>query len=277
MPNNRKLLLSLRGGFEQLGLFDGTKLSILREDACMIIERVFGEKSSYCERLSKIPFSPPPGPVAVVSSRGMRGGYPSQREDPTRRQARERTWLSGQQQSAALIDTMIKDLELREEEQAESVREAGAAAAKSNRVFVVHGHDDGMRESVARTLLKLGLEPVILHEQPDRGRTIIEKFYDYSDVGFAVVLLSPDDMGYVGTADSTEARPRARQNVILELGFFLGRLGRENVVALHKGGTEIPSDFSGVLFKPFVSGGDWPYKLTKELRASGYDVSSDDL
>ncbi|MCA1717342.1 MAG: nucleotide-binding protein, partial [Actinobacteria bacterium] len=135
----------------------------------------------------------------------------------------------------------------------------------------------GMRESVARVLTTLGLEPVILHEQPDRGRTIIEKFYDYSDVGFAVVLLSPDDTGYANTGGPNTAQPRARQNVILELGFFLGKLGRENVVALHKGIVEIPSDFSGVLFKPFVSGGDWPYKLTRELRESGYKVSADAL
>lgn len=175
---------------------------------------------------------------------------------------------------------MIEELELSEPELSESelarVLE-GPTRPKSNRVFVVHGHDGEMRESVARVLSRLGLEPVILHEQPDRGRTIIEKFYDYSDVGFAVVLLSPDDRGYVGTDDPATARPRARQNVILELGFFLGRLGREKVVALHKGATEIPSDFSGVLYSPYTPEGNWPYKLTRELRESGYDVSADDL
>ena|SRR5215207_8546185 len=148
---------------------------------------------------------------------------------------------------------------------------------KSDRVFVAHGHDEGMRESVARVFATLGLEPVILHEQPDRGRTIIDKFYYYSEVEFAVVLLSPDDMGYASEAGPDTAQLRARQNVILELGFFLGKLGRENVVALHKGNVEIPSDFSGVLFTPYVSGGDWPYKLTRELRVSGYGVSADDL
>jgi len=111
-----------------------------------------------------------------------------------------------------------------------------------------------MRESVARVFATLGLEPVILQEQPDRGRTIIDKFYYYSEVEFAVVLLSPDDMGYASEAGPDTAQLRARQNVILELGFFLGKLGRENVVALHKGNVEIPSDFSGVLFTPYVSG-----------------------
>jgi predicted nucleotide-binding protein len=96
-------------------------------------------------------------------------------------------------------------------------------------------------------------------------------------VGFAVVLLSPDDMGYSITAGAETAKPRARQNVILELGFFLGTLGRENVLALHSGDVEIPSDFSGVLFTPYDPGGAWPYKLTRELRESGYKVSADDL
>jgi predicted nucleotide-binding protein len=157
------------------------------------------------------------------------------------------------------------------------LREKAEQLEKSNRVFVVHGHDEGMRESVARVLTKLGLEPVILHEQADRGSTIIEKFYENSDVGFAVVLLSPDDSGYLNTDGIGSAKPRARQNVILELGFFLGRLGRENVVALHKGDVEIPSDYGGVLYKPYDTGGAWPYKLTRELKGSGYSVSADDL
>jgi predicted nucleotide-binding protein len=152
-----------------------------------------------------------------------------------------------------------------------------SVAEKSNRVFVVHGHDDGMRESVARVLTALGLSPLILHEQPDRGRTIIEKFYDYSDVGFAVVLLSTDDVGYTKGAGSDAAQPRARQNVILELGFFLGRLRRENVVTLHRGDVEIPSDFSGVLYIPYDSSGAWRYKLTEELSESGYNASKDAL
>ena len=70
-----------------------------------------------------------------------------------------------------------------------------------------------MRESVARILGTLGLKPIILREQPDRGRIIIEKFYDYSDVGFAVVLLSPDDMGYSITDEAGAAKARARESV----------------------------------------------------------------
>ncbi len=269
MPTHKELLLSLRDGFEQLEIFDQPGLNSLRERARMRIGRVFGEDSPYIERLSNITFRSRMS-VPIVSP-----GRSAPRESPEAKQARERTWLSGQRESIALVDTMLEDLELGDPDQAQGGEDQ--TMPKSNRVFVVHGHDEGMRDSVARMLTKLGLKPVILHEQPDRGRTIIEKFYDHSDVSFAVVLLSPDDMGYVNTVDHDPAQPRARQNVILELGFFLGRLGRENVVALHKGNVEIPSDFSGVLFKPYVSGGDWPYRLTRELRESGYSVSADDL
>ncbi|MEE8356570.1 MAG: nucleotide-binding protein, partial [Anaerolineales bacterium] len=102
----------------------------------------------------------------------------------------------------------------------------------SKKIFIVHGRDEEAKDSLARFLEKLGLEVIILHEQPNQGRTIIEKFEDYSDVGFAVVLLTPDDIG--GRANDLELLPRARQNVVFELGFFIGALGRERVCALHK-------------------------------------------
>ena len=92
-----------------------------------------------------------------------------------------------------------------------------------------------MKQAVARTVERLGLEAVILHEKSNRGQTLIEKIERYFDVGFAVVLLSPDDTGYANAEGPKSARPRARQNVILELGYFAGKLGRENVVALHRG------------------------------------------
>src|SRR5207244_4374290 len=123
---------------------------------------------------------------------------------------------------------------------------------------------------------KLGLLPIILHEKPNQGRTVIEKFTDYSGVGFAVVLLSPDDVGKLRTAPAEDLRPRARQNVIFELGFFLGRLGRERVLALYAptDNFELPSDYSGVLFVPFDSSGRWQFDLVRELKAADYDVDA---
>ncbi len=144
----------------------------------------------------------------------------------------------------------------------------------TRRVFLVHGHDERVRETVARFLEKLDLECVILHEQPNKGRTIIEKFEDYADVAFAVVLLTPDDRGGLADGPFESQKTRARQNVLLELGFFLGALGRSCVCALYVEGVEIPSDYSGVLFLPLDDGGAWRMALLRELIAAGLQVDA---
>ena len=150
---------------------------------------------------------------------------------------------------------------------------------QGNRIFIIHGHDEAMKQTVARTLEKLGLTPVILHEQPNIGRTIIEKFTDYSDVSFAIALLSPDDIAYPKSANPKQAKSRARQNVILELGFFLGKLGRNRVVALFKQNDnfEMPSDYSGVLFVSYEENNRWQFDLLRELKACGYKVDANKL
>ncbi|AUC20885.1 hypothetical protein BTO15_01595 [Polaribacter sejongensis] len=140
----------------------------------------------------------------------------------------------------------------------------------SNNVFIVHGHDDRVKLDTARTIEKLGLNPIILSEQPNQGQTIIEKFELHSDVGFAVVLLTADDLGKVKTDD--EDKYRARQNVIIEMGYFIGKLGRSKVFPLYEEGVELPSDLHGVLYIPLDNAGTWKFRLAKELNASGYDV-----
>jgi predicted nucleotide-binding protein len=141
----------------------------------------------------------------------------------------------------------------------------------SRRIFVVHGHDDGVKETVARFLAKLELVPVILHEQPNRGRTVIEKFEEHSDVAFAVVLFTPDDVGFPA-GKVKESKPRARQNVVLELGFFMAALGRERVCVLYKSGVEVPSDYSGVLYEELDGKGAWRFRLAREIKAAGIEV-----
>ncbi len=101
---------------------------------------------------------------------------------------------------------------------------------------------------------------------------IIEKFEDYADVGFAVVLLTPDDQGGLAEAATDQLQPRARQNVIFELGYFIGRLSRARVCPLYVAGVEIPSDYSGVVFVPLDDAGMWRMQLAKELKAAGFDV-----
>jgi predicted nucleotide-binding protein len=119
--------------------------------------------------------------------------------------------------------------------------------------------------------MQLRLEPVILHEQPNAGQTLIEKVEKHGDVAFAVVLLTPDDVGAV-SSKTNELKLRARQNVILELGYFLGRLGRQHVAVLIKGDIERPSDYDGVVYIQMDVSGAWKPQLEKEFRAAGLEV-----
>ena len=144
-------------------------------------------------------------------------------------------------------------------------------------MFVVHGHDNLAKMELARTLERLKLRAVVLHEQPNEGKTVIEKFErDASKAAFAVVLLTPDDVGYpVGKPD--DSKRRARQNVILELGYFSGSLGRANVCVLYKGEVDIPSDYIGVAYVQMDDAGSWRFTLAKELRQAGLQVDLNDL
>ena len=142
----------------------------------------------------------------------------------------------------------------------------------TNEVFVIHGRDNEAKEMVARFLQNLGLTPVILHEQPNQGRTIIEKFEQHAQVGFAVALLTPDDVGAL-KSNEKNLKPRARQNVVFELGYFLGLLGRERVCALTKGNVEIPSDYDGVVYISLDDGG-WKMDLIRELKNVGFGVDA---
>ena len=169
------------------------------------------------------------------------------------------------------LESIRQQLELYGSEvEEEDVRNSLAGTPQGTKVFVVHGHDGDVKYQAVEFLEKItGERPVVLHEQPDSGRTIIEKFEDHaSEAGFAVVLLTADDVGRA--RDETTLNPRARQNVVLELGFFIGRLGRGRVVALHEAGVELPSDLSGVLYKPLA--GNWHTALAGELRAAKIEV-----
>jgi predicted nucleotide-binding protein len=145
-----------------------------------------------------------------------------------------------------------------------------------NDVFVVHGHDEAAKQMVARFLDKLDFHAVILHELPDRGRTIIEKFEDYSDVGYAIVLLSADDIG-ASRDEPDDLQPRPRQNVVFELGFFVGKLGRDRVCVLYKEGVEILSDYQGVIYQPMDEGGAWRLEVAKEMREAELHVDLNKL
>jgi predicted nucleotide-binding protein len=146
-----------------------------------------------------------------------------------------------------------------------------------NKVFVVHGHSF-LRHEVDAFLRKHSLIPVFLDDQVNKGQTIIEKFEAYAaDVGYAIVLLTPDDEGRkkIDAQDPLPLQARARQNVILELGYFIGKLSRANVVGLIKGEIETPSDYAGVMYISYDEPGAWKSKLLHELRAAGIEISEE--
>lgn len=147
-------------------------------------------------------------------------------------------------------------------------RRSGSGAARS-RVFLVHGHNEGAREGVARFLERLDLEVTVLGEQANEGRTLAEKLEHYADAAFAVVLLTCDDVGRLRTQPSDKDKPRARQNVILELGFFIATLGRKHVCPVCEADLEIPSDIHGLGYVKLDTDGAWKFSLAKELKAAG--------
>jgi len=174
-----------------------------------------------------------------------------------------------------------------------SAKSERATQPLSKNMFIVHGHNDKPKLELARILEKLGFNTIILSEQPDKGRTIIEKLEQETlDIGYTFVILTPDDMGFQGLIQelskqypivsefvknrpviSSLLKPRARQNVILELGYFVGKIGRNRVCCLYTGDIELPSDIHGVIFKKFNESVEECYKgIVEELKAIGYDI-----
>lgn len=159
---------------------------------------------------------------------------------------------------------------LNEMEEHES--ESPKAKLNYSKVFVVHGHDGEMKQSVARIIEKQGIEAIILSEQANRGKTIIEKLEGNSDVGGAVCLFTADDFGRENSEHDDKLR--ARQNVVLEAGYFMGKLGRDHVVFLADDGIEMPSDLFGIVY---TSTSNWEVELLKELKAMGYSIDFNKL
>jgi predicted nucleotide-binding protein len=150
----------------------------------------------------------------------------------------------------------------------------------SRRIFIVHGHDGELKNELARLLERLDFEPIILHEQPDRGQTVFDKLSgEMGDVGFAFVILTPDDIGSVASKPD-DIKPRARQNVVFEHGLFCGYLQPERVCAIRRGDVEFPSDLLGVLYKTVPLGGSIrsiALEIVHELRAAGYILDANKL
>lgn len=143
-------------------------------------------------------------------------------------------------------------------------------------VFIVHGQDDSAKLKTAHFIEKLGFSPIILQEQSSSGKTIIEKIEEYSNVGFGIVLYTPCDLGGQ-KGDERSLKPRARQNVIFEHGYLIGKIGRNNVCALVKSEVETPNDIAGVVYVKMDDDDAWHLKIAKEMRSSGYEVDMNKL
>lgn len=184
-------------------------------------------------------------------------------------------WENGKRELIGILDIILQSITLEESLPQKNEPILTSSNQQSNSVFIVHGHDDAMKLTVKEFLVKLKLNPIILHEQIDQGETIIEKIERESkNVSYAVILLSSDDVGKAVTEEVYH--PRARQNVILELGYFTGKLGRNRTFNLlqkpTEGELEQPNDFSGVIYHQYDSSGGWKLKLGQSLQAAGFKI-----
>jgi predicted nucleotide-binding protein len=253
-PSVIPYLQSMKSEAESLALGDDAALDVVQRQTTMFIRKLFGEEHAYQTELNGIFF-----PSRFLC------GEQEYRED----------WTLGKHKLNNLVLTMLKEIEVFGDP-TEDLKSGAKEAA--SRVFVSHGHDPEMKQGIVSFVTRVGLEPVVLEDRPNEGRTIIEKLEHYSNVAFAVILFSPDDLAYPKRRSPSEARPRARQNVVLELGYFAAKLGRKNVVLLKKGeGLEIPSVFDGVMHVAYDELGAWRHSLAAELRVSGREIDTSRL
>lgn len=136
-----------------------------------------------------------------------------------------------------------------------------------------------MKQAVTNSLTKLNLVPIVLCEEPSQGKKIVERFQEYSDVNFATILLSPDDSVYAKDEPPTKRKLRPRQDVVFELGFLLGKLGKNNVLVFFRecANFEIPTSFEGIKVAAFDDRDSWKLALIRELTNCGYDLDTNRL
>jgi predicted nucleotide-binding protein len=253
------------GGLEQAGIsYDDARVRTAETNIRESIRDIFGQNS--------------PEFTDHQPHNIWHGGY-NYLDNPRQLQGK---FMAGVVQTKTMIEGLIGRLDEKRADLAtapamQGAADTAAAAAQvdTRAVFLVHGHDNEAKHAAARFLEQLHLSAVVLSERPDEGRTVIEKFERESNVGFAVVLMTPDDIGYqLGMEDNP--RPRARQNVVLELGYFVGRLTRARIAVLYKGAVELPSDYHGVLYIQMDDRDGWKLRLARELKQAGMEVDLND-
>lgn len=227
-----------------------------KRDVAIILQQIFGEN-----------------PAQLVEFENI--GYSNKKLSCT--SDHKCSYLDGLNDAKAILCSMVEEAEdfcMKQSQQTLSTNNIPTRHHQiNNKIFVIHGHDSGPKEAVARFLSQIGLEPIVLHEQVNRNQTVIEKFEGYTDVSCAIALLTPDDTG--GLASSPKKlNPRARQNVVFELGYFIAKLGRRKVISLKKGDLEIPSDYRGSIEIQLDNGSSWKFELTRELKEIGFNIDA---
>lgn len=212
----------------------------------VVLRAVFGEDSVTLKKFSSVKYTP----GMYFSGMDTSGYQPA-----------------GVRQVIAILESAKLEIEIAEESRDPGPPDAEDGGVASTRVFIVHGQDNARKYELEAYLQKLLADaPVILHQEPNGGRVLIEKFEESAaSVGFAVVLLTADDLGRSAALETGDERPRGRQNVVFELGFFIGLIGRARVAVLFDHGVELPSDISGLVYIPLDDAGAWKGKLASEL------------
>lgn len=203
----------------------------------------------------------------------------------------DKDWYSKEINKAlSKLDSFIQRIGFRFKEKADKsgiLSRTVNSMNETNKIFIVHGHNEEMKQVVARVVTRLGLEPIILHEQANEGKTIIDKFEaNAENTFFAIILLSGDDLAasvseLEGLEDEeirSKLEKRARQNVVFEMGYFAGKLGRSHMFYLLQNGVSKPGDLDGLVYTPFdAPEGTWKFELAKELKVCGYNVDANQL
>jgi len=239
------------------------KPDVVKQHALMVVKKVINS-DRYASAINEIKFIPSMVAHNVPGFEDASITY-------------NRIFNQGKQEMISLIQTIMKDIEIDYQiNSADKVNITQQREINLQKIFVVHGYNNEIKLDVARTLEKLDLEPIILHEKPNLGRTLINKFTDYSEVDFAIVIISADDFGYSKKDGELNKRLRPRQNVVFELGYFIAKLGIEKVFPLVEDKEiENPGDFDGVVYVPYNGG--WKNQLVLDLKALGYIIDANKL
>ena len=241
---------------------EDSRFKLWRKQAQALLDHALGEHSQQAHDFGWISYEP----LVYADDDlgyGWGDGHPQHHNEE---------FTSGLQSAKEHLLSIRAEVEKYFESKDESTPAKGGRVRTIGRqVFVVHGHDTELLLKVKEFLREIHLDPIVLREQPNQGRTIIEKFENFSDVGFAIALLTSDDLVlHDGGGSSREYR--ARQNVVLELGYFMGALGRSRVAVLCDKNVARPGDIDGMVYATTESDASWQLSIARELHAAGYEV-----